>query len=43
MNDVDDCYAEFIDGSWTNCGCDDCEQRAADEDQDEALLEMGWV
>ncbi|MGW5736959.1 MULTISPECIES: hypothetical protein [Streptomyces] len=27
-----DCFAEFIDGSWTNCGCPDCEQREADDD-----------
>lgn len=26
-----DCFAEFIDGSWTYCGCPDCEQREADD------------
>lgn len=25
-----ECGAEFIDGSWTDCGCLDCEQREAD-------------
>lgn len=24
-----ECFAEFIDGSWTNCGCPDCEDREA--------------
>ncbi|MFF9898469.1 hypothetical protein [Streptomyces longispororuber] len=27
----DECGAEFIDGSWTYCGCPDCEQREADD------------
>ncbi|WP_188266535.1 MULTISPECIES: hypothetical protein [unclassified Streptomyces] len=27
----DECHAEFIDGSWTNCGCPDCEQAEEDE------------
>ena len=40
-NPDDDCAAEFIDGTWTNCGCDDCRQRAADED--EALVETGGL
>ncbi|WP_030387040.1 hypothetical protein [Streptomyces sp. NRRL S-241] len=30
--DDDECHAEFIDGSWTNCGCPDCETRAAEEE-----------
>ncbi|MGW7355140.1 hypothetical protein ACWGI0_00215 [Streptomyces sp. NPDC054802] len=40
MNDIDDCAAEFIDGSWTNCGCDDCEAR---EDLDDWDLEGGYT
>ncbi|MFZ3558132.1 hypothetical protein [Streptomyces sp. BH055] len=31
LADDGDCNAEFIDGSWTDCGCPDCEQRAADD------------
>lgn len=27
----DECHAEFIDGSYTSCGCEECEQREADE------------
>ncbi|MVO87897.1 hypothetical protein GPA10_24850 [Streptomyces sp. p1417] len=30
-----DCHAEFIDGSWTYCGCPDCEQREADDAEEE--------
>ncbi|MGI5348799.1 hypothetical protein ACQEU8_11470 [Streptomyces sp. CA-250714] len=30
-DDPDECYAEFIDGSWTHCGCEDCQQRAYEE------------
>lgn len=26
-DDPDECRAEFIDGSWTYCGCDDCNDR----------------
>ncbi|MFF7365844.1 hypothetical protein [Streptomyces sp. NPDC008125] len=29
--DDDECAAEFIDGSWTDCGCPECEDRAAEE------------
>ncbi|BAU83316.1 hypothetical protein SLA_2389 [Streptomyces laurentii] len=29
--DEDECHAELIDGSWTNCGCPDCEDRENDE------------
>lgn len=29
--DDGECMAEFIDGSWTYCGCQDCEQREADD------------
>ncbi|WP_327655733.1 hypothetical protein [Streptomyces sp. NBC_00483] len=29
--DDGECMAEFIDGSWTDCGCVDCEEREADE------------
>ncbi|MER6197990.1 hypothetical protein ABT234_11580 [Streptomyces sp. NPDC001586] len=29
--DDDECHAEFIDGSWTGCGCEDCELRDAEE------------
>ncbi|MFB6517469.1 hypothetical protein [Streptomyces sp. NPDC056401] len=25
------CFAEFIDGSYTNCGCEDCEAREEEE------------
>lgn len=35
--DDGDCFAELIDGSWTYCGCPDCEQREADESGGE-----GW-
>jgi len=32
------CHAEFIDGSWTNCGCPDCEDREAlDRDENGEL------
>ncbi|MFE2556643.1 hypothetical protein ACFXGT_11495 [Streptomyces sp. NPDC059352] len=31
QGDVDECHAELIDGSWTFCGCEDCEQRADDD------------
>lgn len=27
----DECHSEFIDGSYTSCGCEECEQRDADE------------
>ncbi|MGW4388236.1 hypothetical protein [Streptomyces sp. NPDC004685] len=27
----DECGAEFIDGSWTYCGCEECEQREQDD------------
>ncbi|MET9952364.1 hypothetical protein ABZ135_12555 [Streptomyces sp. NPDC006339] len=33
--DPDDCFAELIDGSWTNCGCPDCEQRETEDDETE--------
>ncbi|RCH70530.1 hypothetical protein DT019_03300 [Streptomyces sp. SDr-06] len=26
-DDGDECHAEFIDGSWTYCGCDECDER----------------
>ncbi|MFB7031741.1 MULTISPECIES: hypothetical protein [unclassified Streptomyces] len=29
--DEDECHAEFIDGSWTYCGCPECEQREDDD------------
>lgn len=29
--DDGECHAEFIDGSWTNCGCEECEDRDAEE------------
>ncbi|MFC8276286.1 hypothetical protein ACFUJR_27895 [Streptomyces sp. NPDC057271] len=39
--DEDDCHAELIDGSWTNCGCDGCEEREAEySDQYEYESEM---
>lgn len=25
----DDCFAEFVDGSWDYCGCRDCNEREA--------------
>ncbi|MFE9737310.1 hypothetical protein [Streptomyces sp. NPDC006477] len=31
QGDADECHAELIDGSWTNCGCPDCEQREEDD------------
>jgi hypothetical protein len=36
-NDMDDddfeCFAELIDGSWTFCGCPECDERVlAEED-----------
>lgn len=30
--DDGECHAEFIDGSWTSCGCLECEARDALED-----------
>lgn len=30
-DDEGECFAEFIDGSWTFCGCPDCDQRAYEE------------
>lgn len=32
----EECHAEFIDGSWTNCGCPDCEDRETEEREAEA-------
>lgn len=35
--DEGECQAELIDGSWTYCGCPECNDReAADGEQDEA-------
>ncbi|MEK8171853.1 hypothetical protein NKH77_28470 [Streptomyces sp. M19] len=34
-----ECSAEFIDGSWTYCGCQDCGQ--AEYDDIEAAVETG--
>lgn len=31
--DDDECHAEFIDGSWTYCGCPECKQRETDDDE----------
>ncbi len=36
-----ECYAEFIDGSWTYCGCEDCDQREYDDI--EADVETGTI
>lgn len=36
-----DCEAEFIDGSWTYCGCEDCDQREYDDI--EAEVETGHL
>ncbi|WP_267898950.1 hypothetical protein [Thermomonospora amylolytica] len=33
MADYQECQAELIDGSWTYCGCAECDDREAD-DQD---------
>ena len=30
-DDPDGCYAEFIDGSWTYCGCADCNERETND------------
>lgn len=35
-DDGEDCHAEFIDGSYTYCGCEDCEQRETRDGEDEA-------
>jgi hypothetical protein len=32
--DDEECGAEFIDGSWTYCGCEDCVDREAREESD---------
>ncbi|WKV74253.1 hypothetical protein AW27_026500 [Streptomyces sp. PCS3-D2] len=32
--DDEDCGAEFIDGSWTYCGCEDCAERETREEAD---------
>jgi hypothetical protein len=37
----DDCAAEFIDGSWTYCGCEECQQ--AEYDAIEADVEYGAI
>ncbi len=34
-----ECYAEFIDGSWTYCGCPDCDQ--SEYDDIESQVESG--
>ncbi|MGP3686494.1 hypothetical protein ACTVZO_17610 [Streptomyces sp. IBSNAI002] len=34
LEDGDGCHAEFIDGSWTDCGCEDCADREAREESD---------
>ncbi|MFI7274203.1 hypothetical protein [Streptomyces sp. NPDC049879] len=39
MDDDFECHAEFIDGSWTYCGCPDCDQREYDDQQ--AAIETG--
>lgn len=31
VTDNEECFAEFIDGVWTYCGCEDCAQREADD------------
>ncbi|MFD6874498.1 MULTISPECIES: hypothetical protein [unclassified Streptomyces] len=31
--DENDCGAEFIDGSWAGCGCEDCADRDAEEEE----------
>lgn len=30
-DDHESCHSEFIDGSWTDCGCEDCEAREEEE------------
>ncbi|MDX3312091.1 hypothetical protein P1S61_24070 [Streptomyces sp. ME08-AFT2] len=35
----DECTAEFIDGTYTYCGCEDCDQREYDDIEGE--VEMG--
>ncbi|WP_264086272.1 hypothetical protein [Streptomyces marincola] len=37
---MDDCYAEFIDGSWTYCGCEECDQREYEDRESD--IEMGY-
>jgi hypothetical protein len=37
----DDCQAEFIDGSWEFCGCDECRQ--AEIDAVETSVEYGAI
>lgn len=31
--DEGECFAELIDGSWTDCGCEDCTERETREDE----------
>ncbi|UED85298.1 hypothetical protein [Streptomyces profundus] len=31
MDDDFECFAEFLDGTFTYCGCPDCEQREYDD------------
>ena len=37
--DDDGCFAEFIDGTWTYCGCPDCDQ--SEYDDIESQVETG--
>jgi hypothetical protein len=40
-----ECEAQLIDGQWTYCGCDDCEQRETDEHEDKTgtgYIPGGW-
>ncbi|MFI6700282.1 hypothetical protein ACIBJC_15115 [Streptomyces sp. NPDC050509] len=32
-DDDGECHAELIDGTWTNCGCQDCIDRAAEDEE----------
>ncbi|WP_326598075.1 hypothetical protein [Streptomyces sp. NBC_01803] len=38
--DNDQCNAEFIDGSYTYCGCEDCGQREYEDREGD--IEMGY-
>ncbi|MFB7162278.1 hypothetical protein [Streptomyces sp. NPDC056242] len=38
----DECGAEFIDGSFTYCGCEECQQREQDDADANDELGQGW-
>jgi|GEM_PF-2453188 len=37
-----DCHAEFVDGDWTHCGCEECDDREADDRREAEELGVSW-